>query len=290
MQQDLHLLIIDPQNDFCDLPNNYLPVNPITNNFIMPALPVTGSHNDMLKIAGIIKSGMDGIANITVTMDLHHRNDISHPVFWIKADGSMVEPFTEISSADIKSKKYLTKNPKNLKRALNYVEMLEANERYLLIIWPIHCEIGSWGQNIHFDVKNAYNLWEEKTGKNINVINKGMNPWTEHYSAVQAEIPDLNDDDTKTNQKFINSLKKADKVYITGEAASHCVKSTTEHIVENFEPKHLSKLVIVTDCMSAITGFEKQYQQFLNEMQEKGLQISKSSDVITEILKNTKNL
>ena len=244
----------------------------------------------MLRIADLIKSGINGISGITVTLDSHHRIDISHPTFWMGAEGNMVTPFTQISASDVRTQKYLPRDPNALKRVLNYIDELETNGRYKLIIWPIHCEIGSWGQNIHFDVKNAYNLWEEKTGNNINIIGKGMNPWTEHYSAVQAEIPDINDEDTQTNQKFINSLKKADKVYITGEAASHCVKATTEHIVENFEQKNLSKLVIVTDCMSPITGFEKQYQQFLNKMQAKGIQISKSSDAITEIIKNSKNL
>lgn len=41
MKRNLHLLIIDPQNDFCDLPAGYLPADQT-----LPALPVTGAHAD----------------------------------------------------------------------------------------------------------------------------------------------------------------------------------------------------------------------------------------------------
>ena len=40
MKRHLHLLIIDPQNDFCDLPPAYLPVHPVTGDARAPALPV----------------------------------------------------------------------------------------------------------------------------------------------------------------------------------------------------------------------------------------------------------
>ena len=51
------LLIIDPQNDFCDLPDNWLPAyshpgqhpEPV----LAPVLPVYGAHQDMLRLAGI---------------------------------------------------------------------------------------------------------------------------------------------------------------------------------------------------------------------------------------------
>ena len=38
------LLVIDPQNDFCDLPQAWLPVDPVTGGLLQPALPVAGKH------------------------------------------------------------------------------------------------------------------------------------------------------------------------------------------------------------------------------------------------------
>src|SRR6202007_2565820 len=42
----VQLLIIDPQNDFCDVPASYRPADPLTGTAIAPALPVAGAHAD----------------------------------------------------------------------------------------------------------------------------------------------------------------------------------------------------------------------------------------------------
>lgn len=42
MPRSVHLLIVDPQNDFCDLPEPYLPRDPMTGQARQPALPVPG--------------------------------------------------------------------------------------------------------------------------------------------------------------------------------------------------------------------------------------------------------
>ncbi|MEI6628075.1 MAG: cysteine hydrolase [Alphaproteobacteria bacterium] len=287
-KRNLHLLIIDPQNDFCDLPTNYLPTDPLTNDLIFPALPIPGSHADMLRIADLIASGFKGISGITVTIDSHHIIDISHPIFWIDENEQAISPFTQITAADVRSGKYLPRDINALPRTLSYLDALEAEERYKLTIWPIHCEIGTWGQNVHANVRKAYNLWEDHTISVVNHVFKGINPWTEHYSAIQAEIPDDEDESTRLCIKLIDLFAKADRVYITGEAASHCVKATTEHIVANLDPKSLQKLVLVTDCMSAVTGFETQYKNFIQEMKAQGVQVAKSEDVLPELISNSK--
>ena len=79
MKRKTQLLIIDPQNDFCDLPTSYLPENPATRAAHAPALPVPGAHQDMLRLAGLINRGRNGISAITVTLDSHHRYDVAHP-------------------------------------------------------------------------------------------------------------------------------------------------------------------------------------------------------------------
>jgi nicotinamidase-related amidase len=285
MKKNTHLLIIDPQNDFCDLPEPYLPSNP-DGSALRPALPVTGAHGDMLRVAALIKKAGTGLANISITLDSHHRIDIAHPTFWAKSDGSALTPFTEISAADVRAGAYSPRNESALPRALDYLDTLEAAGRYRLMVWPVHCEIGSWGQAVHADVRAAYNAWEETTLTSVTKLGKGSNPWTEHYSAVMAEVPDDADPDTQLNQGFIDMLKQADQVYITGEAGSHCVRATTEQIVENFGAEHLGKLTILVDCMSPVSGFDAQYRAFLAAMQEKGLKIATSSDILPDLIAN----
>ncbi len=288
MKQHLHLLIIDPQNDFCDLPPEYTPFDPLTGLARKPALPVTGAHADMQRLATLIERGRNGIGAISVTLDSHHRYDIAHPTFWVGADGGPVEPFTQIASDDLRAARYLPRDPKARVRAQAYLDALEANGRYQLLVWPVHCEIGSWGHNVHEDVRGAYNGWEDASLGVVTKIAKGSNPWTEHYSAVMAEVPDDADPDSQLNRKLIDSLAASHRVYIAGEAGSHCVKATTEHIVEQFDARGiaLDKLVLVTDCLSPVPGFEAQQQDFLERMRARGVQLQQSTDVLQELLIN----
>ena len=279
-----HLLIIDPQNDFCDLPAVYLPQ--IAGVSYSPTLPVAGSHTDMQRVAAIISRGGAGLTNITVTLDAHHRIDIAHPPFWIKHDGSDVPPFTQIFAQDVRAGKFVPRIPESIERVISYLDALEATGRYVHMVWPVHCEIGTWGQNVHEDVRLAYNQWEICRAENVTKILKGTNPWTEHYSAIKAEVPDPADCSTQTNNELLDRLHRSDRIYIVGEAGSHCVKATVEHIVENSNDKEINRLVLVTDCMSPVTGFESQYLKFVNDMRERGVQIYDSTTVIDELIAN----
>lgn len=279
-----HLVIIDPQNDFCDLPPQYCqqdPFNPALR--LTPALPVPGAHADMLRVAQLIRAAGSAFDAISITLDSHQRLDIAHPGFWRQSDGSQVMPFTQISAADVRSGKFRPCSKDALPRVQAYLDALEAQQRYVHMVWPVHCEIGSWGNNVHADVRAAYNDWEEMTGVSVGKIVKGTNPWTEHYSAIQAEVPDGDDMTTQLNRAFLDHLKEADRIYICGEAGSHCVKSTVEHIVANFDPADAGKLVLLTDCMSPVSGFEAQYQAFVADMQVRGVGTAGSEEVMATL-------
>lgn len=272
----LHLLVIDPQNDFCDLPPGQG----------KPALPVPGAHADMLRVADIIERGGAGLSAISITLDSHHRLDIAHPAFWMDRDRRPVPPFTQITAADVARGRYAPRDGAALARVVRYLDQLEAAGRYTLMVWPTHCEIGSWGHNVHADVRAAYNRWEERTLRTVAKVVKGSNPWTEHYSAIQAEVPDPDDPGTQMNAAFIATLRAADRVYITGEAGSHCVRASTEDIVASWDSAQLSKLVLVTDCMSPVTGFEQQYRDFLGAMQQRGVRLAQAGEVVAELVAN----
>lgn len=276
-----HLVIIDPQNDFCDLPESECPM--VGGVRLAPALPVPGAHTDMLRVADLIRDGGSGLAEISITLDSHQHVDIGHPTFWKQGDGGPVAAFTQIAAADVREGRYLPRRADALVRVLAYLDALEAAGRYVHMVWPVHCEIGTWGNNVHDEVRRAYNRWEEEWVCVVNKVVKGTNPWTEHYSAIKAEVPDVEDDSTQVNAAFVSRLKAADRVLITGEAGSHCVRATTEHIVENFDGADLGKLVLLTDCMSPVTGFERQYQEFIDEMRQRGLQISTSKEILVAL-------
>lgn len=271
------LLLIDPQNDFCDLPATASGT---------PALPVAGADADMRRVADLIERGGAGLDDIVITLDSHHRVDIAHPTFWRTGDGGAVAPFTAITAAQVRAGVFVPAaavqgreggGPADatvLPRVLAYLDALEAQGRYSLMVWPVHCEIGSWGHNVHSAVRTAYNQWEDRRLRQVLKVTKGDNPWTEHYSALQAEVPDADDAATWLNRSLLARLDVFDTIWIAGEASSHCVKATVEHLADHLPSLlpsgHLEKLVLLTDGMSPVGGFEAQAADFIARMRQRG--------------------
>jgi nicotinamidase/pyrazinamidase len=288
MKRNIQLLIIDPQNDFCDLPEAYRPVDPLTGERVSPALPVTGAHADMQRLAALMRETLSAWRDITITLDSHNRLHIAHPTFWQRSDGAAVQPFTAITASQVRSGEFQPRDARALPRALAYLNALEAGGRYTLMVWPVHCEIGTWGHNVHADVRAAYSAWEDQQLQVVRKVAKGSNVWTEHYSALQAEVPDASDAHTLMNQDLLRVLDAADLLVIAGEASSHCVKSTTEHIVANLPSGRPERVCLLTDCMSPVGGFATQHEAFLADMRARGVQLATSHELLSELNANAR--
>lgn len=268
---ETHLLVIDPQNDFCDLPADWCPPEPAGAGRLAPALAVTGAHQDMLRLAAWLDAQRERIDHVTVTMDHHHRLDIAHPGFWRKPDGAAVGPFTQVLAADVADGRILTARPQDRERALKYLQDLEKAGRFTHMIWPVHCQIGTWGQAVHAALQEGLDAWEDAKGRNVTTVLKGENPWTEHYSAVRAEIPDPADPQTATNRVLVERLAQAGTVYVAGEAGSHCVRATVLHLLE--EGLEARRLVLLTDTISPVTGFEAVQEEFFADLARRGARL-----------------
>jgi nicotinamidase-related amidase len=280
MTRNVQLLVIDPQNDFCDVPAAYRPLDPLAGAPVAPALPVTGAHADMLRTAALIRAAGPAIDGITVTLDSHHQVDVAHPTFWRRGDGGAVAPFTPITAAQVRAGEFAPRDAAALPRTLAYLDELEARGRYVLMVWPVHCEIGTWGHDVHADVRAAYNAWERATLRGVRKVTKGENPWTEHYSAIQAEVPDADDPHTLLNTALVEALDRAELLLVAGEASSHCVRATTEHLVAHLPAGRPERVVLLTDCMSPVAGFEAQQDEFFAQMRARGVRLMTSAEAL----------
>ncbi len=264
-----HLLVIDPQNDFMDVDGS--------------ALPVAGASADMHRLAAFIDAARNRLAAIWVTLDSHHSVGIERPAMWRTAAGGAVAPFTAIRAADVRAGTYAPRQADALPRVLAYLDALEAGGRYTLMVWPAHCEIGTWGHNVHPVVRDAYGRWEAQALQPARKVFKGMNPWTEHYSALQAEVPDGQDPDTQLNHRLIAALDEGERIVIAGEASSHCVRATTEHLAAHLPSGRVDKIVLLEDCMSPVPGFEDQARAFLDGMRERGATVTTAASCLAAL-------
>ena len=257
------LLIIDPQNDFCDSDSG--------------SLYVPGADGDMLRLAeALIRSG-DEFEEIHVTLDSHHLKDIAHPLFWENELGEPPAQFTQIRASEVVSGHWRAYDSRHQARATAYVQALERGGKHLLTIWPPHCLIGSVGQAVYPPLFEALLSWERKFGT-VNFVAKGENPFTEHYSAIRAEVPDPADSSTQTNSSLVAALKLADRIVVAGEAGSHCVANTLCDLTEEFAPEEVAKITLLTDAISPVPGFEGLQATMIEKLTLRGMKTGRTSD------------
>ena len=282
------LLLIDVQKDFH--PDGSL------------AIPAAG--DDATRTANFIRTHSSSIDRIVMTMDSHHRLHIAHPCFWTDADGNLPNPFTIISSDDVRSGKWIPRSdlkqpvrqpliddevlaeggalPTNLYTSdgnldilqyfIEYTRRLEAKGRFQLCIWPEHCLIGTEGHNVVSVVMDAVKEWCHKTGGSIEWVDKGQNLLTEMYSALCAEVP-LDAKSAFDHGLFESLHKDSERLVCCGQALSHCVNYTVRDIAAHWDKDTMDRIVILKDCASSVPGFEAAGEQFLKDMAEAGLTI-----------------
>lgn len=289
--RNIQLFVIDPQGSFCNV------VDPSEQQIVHDGeLCVQGANGDMNRLADFLNRSQDLFNDVHVTLDSHHSVHIAHPIWFKDSVGNHVQPFTLMSHDNgvIKGVNAITQEdlgefkctaPSLTKWTTDYLDSLKSQGRYLHCIWPYHCLIGTPGHNIVADFKNALINWERKNFATINMVTKGSNPKTEHFSAVKAEVVDPHDSTTHLNTNFINLIMDADEILIAGEALSHCVAWTIEDIANQFsngtlgdKDEFIRKCVLLQDCSSSVTGFEQMGDDFVKRMSARGMKLTTTGD------------
>lgn len=262
------LIVIDPQNDFTS-----------------GSLTVPGAADDMSRLSKMVRKYDEEIVDIQITMDSHYRVHIAHARSWLDKKGNHPTPIflhkgntvpTFLTLQMALDGEYRANNPGFQDRYIDYLTQLKDNDRYQLMIWPEHCIIGSPGQNICPDFYDAISGWEAKHYGIAQRTTKGSNPFTEHYSALMADVVDPDDESTRLNTDFIDIIKEYDVILGAGEALSHCYANTFRDIFRELGADQVKKFVLLKDATSSVPGCEQMGQDFIDEFTADpyGMQVS----------------
>lgn len=295
-RKKVHFLGIDIQKDFC-LKEGTLYVGGQSGE---------GAIQDSARTAGFIYQNLPILTNVTLTLDTHRPFQIFSRAFWQKEDGSMVDAHTTITAADIRAGTYRP-NPAVarivagdnytwlLKQVIYYCEQLESAGKYQLYIWPEHCILGSAGHTLVGVVEEAalFHSWARGVQGDFQI--KGTNPLTENYSVLRPEVTTRHDGLPlgQKNAAFIKTLLEADYVVIAGQAASHCVKSSIDDLLDEInthDPALARKVYVMQDCMSSVAvpdgqgGFFVDYtpdaEAALQRFRDGGMHVVNSTDPV----------
>jgi nicotinamidase/pyrazinamidase len=254
------LLVIDPQNDFMDLDG--------------AALAVPGANADMQRLADWLLAHLAQVHSITVTLDSHASVGVERTSFWQDAQGGPVAAFTLVTAADVLAGRYAPHHAALREEVLRYVQALEAGGARQLIVWPVHCVLGSWGHKLHSGLAAAIAAWEAHSGRIADMVLKGQHPLTEQYSAFRAEVPRPDDARTQLNSPLLNRLAvPGPTLLVAGEALSHCVAASVDDLLAHLPEQRLQQTVLLLDCMSPVPGYEAAGQAFLQRARERGVRV-----------------
>ena len=260
MAKKVAVLIIDGQFDFCD-PRG--------------SLYVSGAEEDMVRVGNFITKNEKKIDFIGLTMDSHQVNDISHPSCWVDKDGNFPNPFTAITTNDVLTGVWSPRFAPN--EAIKYVEELEKQGEFPHLIWPEHCIIGTKGASFVDSIMLPIQSWCRANGSFYQVVTKGTYPLTEHFGAFRANVPVEGKPETQLNFGLVKKLEEFETIYFSGQAKSHCVANTLKQAMEF--PELAKKFVILTDCMSNVSGFEHNADKIYDDARAMGIRFETSVNI-----------
>jgi nicotinamidase/pyrazinamidase len=266
------LLIIDPQNDFCDIDG--------------AALPVAGANQDLKRLAGFIEANQDRISDITVTLDSHASVAVERTTFWLDRDGQSVAPFTFITAADVLAGSYRPRHVDLTGQVVGMLEQLAAAGKGGMVVWPVHCVTGTWGHNIHSDVARALAAWEMTHQRAVAKVLKGEYPLTEHFGVFEADAPVPSVPGTQFNTVLATSLAEgADVIAIAGQASSHCVAASYDQFMRFLArtPATAPRVVLLRDCMSPVPGFESLADELFERARAAGTEVMTADEFAQSI-------
>lgn len=301
----IHLLLVDVQKDFC-FPRGTLYVGGRSG---------TGAMDDSDRIARFIYRNLENLSDITCTLDTHFPFQIFSPSFWLDENGEPPAPHQEITTDDIRAGR-MRPNPDVvawveprvdpkvgeawlIKQVEFYCQELERSGKYKLYLWPPHCLLGSDGHPLVGVIHEArlFHAWARGARGAIEI--KGGHPLTENYSVLSPEVLFTWDKRqiAERNAHFIETLLTADAVILSGQASSHCVKSTIDDLLAEIvtrDPGLACKIYILRDCMSAVAvpdperpgefvfDFTPQAEEALERWAAAGMRVVRSMDPLAE--------
>lgn len=225
------------------------------------SLFVPGAVEDTARAIEWLYRNLARVTTLVLSMDTHTVHQIFHPGAWVDAGGRHPPPFTVISTDDVRQGRWRpVLRPEGFPdfeaAAIEYCEQLERSGRYVLTIWPYHALLGGASHALVPAFMEAA-LFHAVARRTETVFEmKGRSVVTENYSVLSPEVRQLGGRPVgQFNTGLFELLLGHDRVFVFGQAKSHCVRSTLLDVMEECrrrDPRLLRRVHILEDAMSPV--------------------------------------
>jgi nicotinamidase-related amidase len=256
------------------------------------SLFVPGAVEDMKRSIDFIYRNLEKITALHFSLDTHRVFQIFHPAFWVDAKGNHPAPFTPIFHEEVRAGKWISiAHPKE---ALEYTAKLEKSGKYVLTIWPYHTLLGGLSHALVPALMECAMFHALSRKAQTHFETKGTHAMTENYSVLSPEVKELGAQSVGAfNAPFFKLLADFDRVYVFGQAKSHCVLSTLKDMQAHGDMALLDKVYVLEDCMSSVPAppldplppsldFPRIADDAMRDLASAGMHIVKSTDAFGE--------
>lgn len=261
------LLLVDPQVDFIHRDGT---------------LHVPGAIDDTRRTIEWIFRNLHQISEIVVSLDSHFPQHIFFPSWWQDQQGICPAPFTIITASDLRRKLWTPVFEEEWSQ--HYVQQLESAARKQLMIWPYHTLIGTSGHSITPALYQAIAYHAAARRIQPNLVLKGTLARVEHYSMFEPEVKIEGIAGGSINTILLEHIASFDRIYIAGQAKSHCVLESLASMMQYFSarPEIIRRIHVLTDAMSSVVSpgidFEEIASNTLRQFALNGLQLRTTDD------------
>ena len=269
-REKIALVLVDYQHDFVDPTGT---------------LYVPGSQDDVARLLTWFYTNAHRISSVYASLDTHLPFQIFYSSWWKDPKtGEHPQPFTVITVDDVTGMRWVPLFQPDW--SIKYVHLLQQQAKKDLMIWPYHTMEGSLGHMLVAPISEAIAWHSAARQTQPTYVVKGRTIRTEYYGIFGAEVPDPDDPSSGLNETLLDAVMKHDKVYIAGEAKSHCVLETERQLVGRFgnQADLLKRLYFLRDCTSSVKhpniDFDALAETELATMERQGVQMVLSTDPI----------
>lgn len=258
------------------------------------SLFVPGAVEDTQRTLSWLYSNLDKLTGLLFSLDTHRIFQIFHPAWWTDSQGQHPAPMTAITADEVRHGTWIPLAHE--KECLEYCDKLEAGGKYVLTIWPYHGLLGGISHALVPALMEAAVFHSLVRQQQTHVEIKGTLTLSEHYSVLAPAVRELGGKSIGGfNKALFKTLLAYDRIYVFGQAKSHCVRATLcdlRNRLEETDPSRLDKIWILEDAMSPVPpppkdplppalDFPRLAEQTLQECREAGMHVVKTTDPIT---------
>ena len=257
------------------------------------SLFVPGAVEDTARVMGWLYRNLGQITQLFFSLDTHELYQVFHPAFWRDEAGRPPAPLTVITADEIERGRWLPQRGSR-EQALEYARRLQEAGRYELTIWPFHTLLGGTSHALMPALMEAAIFHGVARGQGPELVMKGRAAETENYSVFAPEVLELGGQQVGCfEEALFERLMSFDRIYVFGQASSHCVLSTVRDWLERLEeqgrPEEAARIHLLIDATSPVPAppldplpealdFPRQAHLAQQRFAEAGVKLVRTSD------------